>query len=169
MQRCMATREKLEGGIPAGDRTHRVGAKMLAVHMVHFRKMSIDDAASNLLRCPKWVRNWFNVSKPAGEVSRIVPDLADRPRITPCLAEDGVLQGPDAARTPNYELQQVIHKAGRRQRCTDKRLEQDHAKIRPVWRNVTKTGSHHQPPSRALQSSARSPQKENFTPRKRRF
>ena len=52
------TREKLEEAYRK-EKDHRVGAGMLAVHMVHFRKVSIDDAATNLLRCPKWVRNWL--------------------------------------------------------------------------------------------------------------
>ena len=33
---------------------------MLAVYIVHVRKKSIDETAGDLMRSPKWVRNWLN-------------------------------------------------------------------------------------------------------------
>ena len=103
------TREKLEEAYRK-EKDHRVGARMLAVHMVHFRKMSIDDAATNLLRCPKWVRNWLERFE-AGclEGLRDLPRSGRPPKISP-EAMDGVLGKVDRFKATPAELQQVIHK-----------------------------------------------------------
>ena len=103
------TREKLEEAYRK-EKDHRVGARMLAVHMVHFRKMSIDDAAANLLRCPRWVRNWLERFETGGlEGLRDLPRSGRPPKISP-EAMDGVLGKVDRFKTTPAELQQVIHK-----------------------------------------------------------
>ena len=103
------TREKLEEAYRK-EKDHRVGARMLAVHLVHFRKMSIDDAAANLLRCPRWVRNWLERFETGGlEGLRDLPRSGRPPKISP-EAMDGVLGKVDRFKTTPAELQQVIHK-----------------------------------------------------------
>ncbi len=103
------TREKLEEAYRK-EKDHRVVVRMLAVHMVHFRKMSIDDAAANLLRCPRWVRNWLERFETGGlEGLRDLPRSGRPPKISP-EAMDGVLGKVDRFKTTPAELQQVIHK-----------------------------------------------------------
>ena len=52
-------REELKGAIQEGERSHRVDARMLAVHMVYVRKAGIDETAAHLMRSARWVRNWL--------------------------------------------------------------------------------------------------------------
>ena len=103
------TREKLEEAYRK-EKDHRVVVRMLAVHMVHFRKVSIGDAAVNLLRCPKWVRNWLERFEAGGlEGLRDLPRSGRPPKISQEVM-DGVLGKVDRFKTTPAELQQVIHK-----------------------------------------------------------
>ena len=93
------------------EKDGRVRVRMLAVHMVHVRKMSISDAADILLQADRWVYRWMRRYEEGGlEGLRDLPRSGRPPKISP-EAMDGILDKVvDRFKTTPAELQQVIHR-----------------------------------------------------------
>ena len=54
----VAKREELEKAYRK-EKDSRVILRMLAVHMVRVRKMSVSETAANLIRSDRWVHTWL--------------------------------------------------------------------------------------------------------------
>ena len=92
------------------EKDGRVRVRMLAVHMVHVRKMSISDTADILLQADRWVYRWMRRYEEGGlEGLRDLPRSGRPPKISP-EAMDGILDKVDRFKTTPAELQQVIHR-----------------------------------------------------------
>ena len=53
-----AKQEELEKACKK-EKDYKIRAKMVTIHMVCVRNISVEDAANILVRCPTWIRNWL--------------------------------------------------------------------------------------------------------------
>ena len=100
-------REELEKAYRK-EKDSRVILRMLAVHMVRVRKMSVSEAAANLMRSDRWVHTWLERFDAGGlDGLRDLPRSGRPPKIPREIMARIIEQAVQPQCTPR-ELQKII-------------------------------------------------------------
>ena len=100
-------REELEKACRK-EKDFRAVPKMLAVHMVRVREMSIDETAANLMRSERWVHKWLRHFDAGGlDGLRDLPRTGQPPKI-PHEIMARIIERPVQPKCTSKELQKTI-------------------------------------------------------------